>query len=217
MKRLILVVLLVLPSRLRIFVLRMLGHRIGRNCFIGAAWLDVVRIEMEEGSFIGHLNVFKGLRQLTLGTGARVGRYNVFTASRHYSVLGGTGHGVVTLAPRAVITMRHYFDCQAAIAIGEDSLIAGIGTVFFTHQKGIAAIHEAKPIDIGPRVYVGGCAVVLPGAVINGHAYVVSGSTIGGKLEDQYCIYASPRAVAIKTIAPNAAYFQQDRPTVPFD
>jgi len=216
-KTLWLLTLLFLPSRLKIELLRLQGHKVSRKSHIGFSWLDVGQLEISDGASIGPLNVFKGLNRLSMGQSATIGRLNQFTASRHYAGIGGSDHGVLELADGAVITMRHYFDCQSAIRLGRQSLIAGLGTAFFTHQKGIKELHEAKAIDFGPRVYLGAACVVLPGARVAGHAYIVSGSIVGGNLEVEYSVYSSPRAQAVKQLDRNAAYFCQDAPTAKFE
>lgn len=213
MRKIWLLMLMVLPSRIKIEILRMLGHKVSRQCHIGMSWLDARSIHLEDGARIGLLNVFKGIKNLELGRGAGIGRLNQFTASQAGVEGLGEGAGTVRLAEGAVITMRHYFDCSALIEIGDKSLVAGIGTIFFTHQKGIKALYEAKPIRLGPRVYLGAACIVLPGARIAGHAYVASGSLVGGRLDQEYAVYSSPRAQVVKELQPDAAYFSAVAPT----
>lgn len=213
MRKIGLLLLMLLPSRIKIEILRLLGHQVSRKCRIGMSWLDIRSIRIDDGAWIGPMNAFKGLKCLELGREAGIGRFNQFTASQAGVEGLGEGAGVVRLADGAVITMRHYFDCSALVAIGERSLVAGIGTIFFTHQKGIKALYEAKPIRVGPRVYLGAACIVLPGAHIAGHAYVASGSLVGGALDQEYAVYSSPRAQVVKALAPDAAYFTADAPT----
>lgn len=217
MRRVWLLILMLLPSRLKIELLRLQGHQISRKSKIGFSWLDVEEISMGDGSRIGLLNIFKGLRKLDLGPNAGIGRFNQFTANQYYVTIAGQDHGIVELANGAVITNRHYFDCQSTIRLDQFVLVAGLGSVFFTHQKGIKALHEAKPIYIGPKVYLGAACVVLPGASVAGYAYVVSGSLVGGNLNQEYAVYSSPRAQVVKELPRDAAYFNAGDPTAVFD
>jgi acetyltransferase-like isoleucine patch superfamily enzyme len=205
--------LMLLPSRLKIEILRLRGHQVSRRAQIGMSWLNIDHISLGDGARIGLLNFFKGLQSLEMGPESEIVRFNVFTAYGPFADIGGAEYGRVTLRRRAAITMRHYFDCQSSVTIGEDSVIGGIGTVFFTHQKGVRTLNEAKPIRIGPRVYLGAACVVLPGAVIRGRAYIGGGSIVSGMLEEQDVIYASPRATVVKLLPEDAAYFASHHPT----
>ena len=191
-----LLLLAVLPSRLKIELLRLQGYNISRKARIGLAWLDVRELSLAEGARIGAFNVFKGIQKLAMGRNASIGRFNQFTANRHYMEIAGASHGTVELADAAVITMRHYFDCQSSLYVGEHSLVAGIRSVFFTHQKGIRSLHEAKAVHIGPWVY---CCVVLPGT----H-------------EEEFALYSSPRVMMMKALGEECAYFSTADPTARF-
>ncbi len=204
---------MVLPSRLKIEALRLRGHHVSRRSHIGMSWLNVDHISIGDGARIGLLNVFKGLRSLEMGAESEIVRFNVLTAYGPFAEIGGVEYGRVRLGRRAVITMRHYFDCQSSVTIGEDSVVGGIGTVFFTHQKGVHVLNEAKPIRIGPRVYLGAACVVLPGAVVRGRAYIGGGSVVSGVLDEEDVIYASPRATVVKSLRGDAAYFASKHPT----
>ncbi len=78
--------------------------------------------------------------------------------------------------------MRHYFDVQDLVEISDDSLIAGIQTMVFTHQKGLVALNEFKPVKIGSRVYVGAGCRLLPGTTVGNHIVIGAGSIVGGNL-----------------------------------
>ncbi len=208
--------LAVLPSRLKIELLRLQGHTVSRKAHIGLAWLDIRGLYLAEGARISSFNVFKGINHLVMGRNAGIGRFNQFTANRHYAEIAGSSHGIVELADAAVITMRHYFDCQSRIYIGEHSLVAGIQSVFFTHQKGIRGLHEAKAIIIGPRVYIGTSCVVLPGTLVAGHAFIGGGSVLSGALEREFALYSSSRATMMKPLEADCAYFSDTDPTARF-
>lgn len=216
LRRIYLLILAILPSRLKIELLRLQGHAVSRKSQIGLSWLDIREVTLADGARIGSFNIFKGIQKLTMGQNASIGRFNQFTANHHYREIAGPPHGVVDLADAAVITMRHYFDCQSSIHVGQQSLIAGIRSVFFTHQKGLKSLHEAKPIQIGPKVYVGTNCVVLPGTRIAGNAFVGGGSVLSGILDEQFALYSSPRVVLAKSLSPSTAYFAAEEPTARF-
>lgn len=170
---------------------------------------------MSDGARIGHLNIFKGMRNVSIGVMSSIGRYNIFTSSRYYQGLYPTEAGVLVIGNKAAVTMRHYFDLQHRISIGDHSLVAGIGTVLFTHQKGAQQLDEAKAITIGSRVYVGAACVVVPGTTIADNVIVGAGSVVGGNLDEPYVLYSSPRAMVVRELDKNHSYLRHDNPAGP--
>jgi len=167
------------------------------------------------GSRIGFGNVFKGMRHLELGDDASIGRFNLFTCDAYYRALSPGDAGKVILGARVAITTRHYFDAQHRISIGSGSLIAGIQTMFFTHQKGLERLNEAKPISLGERVYIGAGSRVLPGTTVSSHVIVGAGSVVGGTLDRQYSLYATQRATWVKELSPTTPFFSEPDATGP--
>ncbi len=200
------------PSGLKVLILRLLGHTIGRNVHIGICYLDVGNLVIGNASRIGNWNVFKGIRSLTLGEGASIGRFNLFTSSSYYQQLYPNDAGIISIGPGSAVTMRHYFDVQHRIKIGAESLVAGIGTMFFTHQKGASQLDEAKPITVGNRVYIGAASVAVPGTTVGNNIVVNAGSIIGGNLSESYKLYSSPRAVAVRDLPAEHPYFVEEGP-----
>ncbi len=203
-----------LPSKLKVFALRMMGHQIGRKVQIGLCIIDVKHLVIGDGVRIGNFNVFKGLRRMTIGTGSTIGRYNVFTCSPFYRAQGADNAnvGVVEIGEHTAITMAHYFDAQDTIKIGSRSLVAGLGTILFTHQKGPNSLNETKPITIQDRVYVGAACRIMPGTFLASNIIIGGGSTLAGNYSDEYKLYLSPKASAVADIDRNHPYMTDAYP-----
>lgn len=203
----------IFPSTLKVAVLRFKGHSIGKGVKIGISYLDIKNLHLGTNAKIGNWNVFKNVQTLEMGDEASVGRFNIFTCNKYYLKYYPDFAGKFHMDDRAVVTMRHYFDLQHSITLGSNSLVAGMQTIFFTHQKGFQKLNEAKPIQIGPRVYIGAACKILPGACIRGHIVVGAGSIVSGELDVEYSLYASPKAELVKSLNENIPYFNDQNPT----
>ena len=164
-------VFFLLPSPIKVWWLRFRGHQVGDGVYIGFVYLDVRRIKLGDNVVLLSLTVFKGLELLECDSGSRVGRYNLFTSASE-------NKGVVKIGSRSVITMRHYLDIQAVFSMGADSILAGIGSSVFTHQKGIRSTNELANVVIGDRVSIGARCLILPGVVIPSNVLVGGGVTV---------------------------------------
>ena len=178
MKRIRCLALMLLPSSLKILVLRWLGHEIGRDVRIGYSYLDVESIVLENGVRIGHFNYFKNLRRLTMREGARIGGYcNWFTATAANDE-GNPDFGCLEVGRGSNMTARHYFDLQAGIVIGDETLIAGFGSVFLTHTYTPDLRNVNAAIRIGSRCYVGSHVILLPGIAVGPCSFIGAGAVI---------------------------------------
>lgn len=201
------------PSSLKVVVLRLLGHSVGDDVKIGFSYLDIKSLDLKAGARIGNGNVFKGMQKISMGENASIGRFNIFTCNKYYLISFSENAGRLYMDDRAVVTMRHYFDMQHSVTLGHDSLVAGIQSIFFTHQKGFTELDEAKPIVLGSKVYLGAACKVLPGAEIANHIIIGAGSVVSGLLDEEYSLYASPKAVLVKKLEKNVPYFAEKNPT----
>lgn len=204
-----------LPSAVKCAWLRRRGHTIGKDVRIGVSVLGVRHLELGDHSRIGHGNIFKGMESVSLGANASIGRFNLFTCNPHYYKLNPQRAGRLAIGARAAITMRHYIDVQDRVELGEDSLIAGIQTMVFTHQKGLSSLNEFKPVRIGRRVYIGAGCRILPGTTVADCIVVGAGSIVGGHLSETFQLYSSPRAVAVKQLNRDMPYFTAEWPSGP--
>jgi acetyltransferase-like isoleucine patch superfamily enzyme len=206
----------ILPSFLKVILLRLAGHQIGKGVKIGFSIINVRNISLADGVKIGNFNIFKGLQYLEIGSGSSIGRFNVFTCSAFYldAGRGDTSVGRFILGRFSAITMAHYFDVQAQIEIGDDSLVAGLGTIFFTHQKGPDELNQTKPIFVGNRSYLGAACRVMPGTTLANHTIVGAGSVLAGRCEDEFRLYLASKAVPASNIDGNHPYMVAERPAM---
>lgn len=195
--------LALLPSRMKVTALRLLGHRVHKSAHIGFCYLDVEHISLAQDTYIGHGNIFTNLDHLELQSGARINRWNRFT-----SVPGYVGKLVV--GERSSISLRHHFDVCDLIQVGHDSIIAGHRSTFYTHSKGIECVDYAKPILIGDWCYLGSNLCVVPGAKVGSYCFVGMGTVLSGDLShENYCLLAGNPVSVRRRLSSESPYFMQ--------
>ena len=189
---------------LRRTLYRMLfGYRFGKGARIAMlSIVDAKKLVMAEGAKIrGVGNVIISLHELDMGPYATIGGPR-FGGNRVRGTANKPSrpHAALRLGPCAIVELDHYFDVCADVDLGPNVVVAGLGTVFFTHT-----FHrpEFEPIHIGRDVLIGSnCRFqmgtsVADGCVVGMGAVVVkplgtSGALLGG--------------VPAKVISDNAEY-----------
>ncbi len=189
--------LAVLPSGLKIALLRTTGHTIGKGCRIGCTYLDVARLEMGDHCHIAHFNYIKGLQRLRMDDHARIGgRFNWVTASSRHRGWADNGYGELSIGYGSNITGRHYIDVQRGVSIGEKTLMAGHGSTIWTHSVDEIEAGDERGVRIGDNCYVGSHCIFVQGAAIGDRVIVGAGSVISRDLssESQCLIAGNPAA-----------------------
>lgn len=192
------IITLIFPMRLKIYLLNIMGHKIGKDCFIG---LNIIgkntkinlkdfskiksgnlllnkSINMAGTSSIGSLNHFSGCFSIYLKDISHIGNRNDF--KKHQDEKEETSF---FLGFRANLTSYHYLDLGMSIKIEDQSVIGGRGSQFWTHSF----IHQdggntrkkiKKEIKIGKNVYIGSRSLILPGVVVGDNSVFGAGSTL---------------------------------------
>ena len=188
----------------KIFLLKSIGHKISYKSKIGFSFLMVNKIELEshakikhfnfikietlvlkEGSFIGNFNIFKGPINVVLEKKSGVSKQNKIR--RAYSPIT-RGLATLTLGYNTIIVSNHFLDLTRSIYLGDNSIIAGIGTKMWTHgyyhaNIGADRIRIDGEIKIGNNVYIGSSCIFNPGVNITDAIHVGAGSVISKNLE----------------------------------
>lgn len=197
-------IIMLLPSVLKIFILKKLGHNIGTNCYIGCSYLNINKIHLSDNCYIGSGNVFKNLNCLIMAKGSRINRWNQFTSNLKFEAS-------LIIGENSSISLRHYFDICADITIGDNTIIAGHRSNFFTHSKGVEKIDYEAEINIGSLCYLGSNISIAPGTKIGSCCFVGMGAVVvGNKSDASYCLLAGNPAVCKKRYAVDLPYFKQD-------
>ncbi len=196
------IVLALLPSRLKIALLRARGARIGKGCYIGMSVIDVKRLVMGDHVRIGSFNLLHRLPDLVMESGSKIEAMNWVT---------GAGAGALYLGLNSSIRRLHFFEASGTVRIGSNTIIAGRNSLFFTHGQSPASINDVRPIEIGDWCYIGAAARFLPGAGVSDHCFVAMGAVVTKMHRDRYVVVGGSPARVVKEIAVDATYFQRDR------
>ena len=95
MRRFLLLLVAVLPSPVKIAILRwVFGYKIGKRVRIGISLIDVRYCELDDGSSIGHLNIIRGFDTFRVGRNSSICNLNRITGSSRNSGLFPHSAGV---------------------------------------------------------------------------------------------------------------------------
>ncbi len=180
------------------------GYRIGRNVRIGLAYLDCEKLNIGDGTRIGHgvvflrcgdfrigshvsigpLNLFRGGERLTLEDYSTVIRLNVINAIPENDCTNQPDSSF-HLGYGSVITAEHRIDFTDRVSIGKRSILGGRNSSIWTHNR-----REGVAVEIGNYCYVGSEIRMAPGARIPDCCIVGLGSVITRPITDSYSLIA---------------------------
>lgn len=203
MKKILTALICLLPSKLAIVFLKIVGHKVNWDNRIGFSlifvdnlkldsktkighfnYINIDCISFREKAYIGSFNLIKGPIILDFDKTGAIGNFN--TVSR--AVLGVTyGKAVLKLGELAKITSRHFIDLTKNVTLGDFSTLAGAGSQIWTHgyihaKEGASRIRVDGDVYISNNVYLGSNCVINAGVKINEAITVGSNSTVSKDL-----------------------------------
>lgn len=196
-----------LPSRARIALLRWRGAQIGKGCRIGMLTIiDAKQIVMGDNVQIASFNLIHRVVRLEMGCGSRMNGFNWITGART---------GSFRLGHNSAITRLHFFEASGDILIGDNTIIAGRGSHFFTHGISSTNLDDVRSIEIGPWCYIGSTSRFVPASGVSRGTFVGLGAVVTKAFEDEFVLIAGNPAIIKKRLSPDHAYF--DRGFLPHD
>lgn len=96
-----------LPWKVKKFFLKLLGHKLGKNSYIGFSFINCKKINIESHVYIGHFNLIK-VENLNIGKGGKIGSYNWIT---------GGGIGNLTIGDFSSIRRFHFIECSGGFLL----------------------------------------------------------------------------------------------------
>jgi carbonic anhydrase/acetyltransferase-like protein (isoleucine patch superfamily) len=216
--------------RLRLVVLGMLGvvpnpakkplyrwlfrYRIGAGVRIGVVLLDAQRVDLAEGTRIGHFNVITRVGRLETGRNARIGHMNIIRGGERVSlgdysevmrlnVLNAIPDHDCTTQPQSVlqvgagtvITSGHRIDFTDRVTLGKNVIIGGRNSSLWTHNR-----QETLPIEIGDFCYLGSEVRLAPGAKLPDECILGLGSVLTGEIEEPRSLVAGVPAKVVRPL-----------------
>lgn len=198
------ILVLLLPSWLKIVVLRAHGARIGQGCRIGFSLISAREIELGDSVYIGHFNLIWRLKRLEMGSGSRITLMNWIT---------GAGKGTFRLGACSSVSVQHFLEASGDIEIGANTIIAGRGSQFFTHGIAPDNLNDIRPIRIGDWCYIGSAARFVPGSGCAEGTFLGMGAVVCKEMTQEHVLLGGIPAKPIKSLDTGAQYF--DRPFMP--
>ncbi len=205
-----------LPWFLRRRLLHLLfGYDLHPSARIGIALLSPRYLVMAEGSHIGHLTVCKGVELLKLGCHAFIGRGNWITGhpiGRDHHFLHQIERRCELLVDEhAAITNRHLIDCTNMIHIGAFATVAGFHSQILTHSIDLMQNRQSSStVNIGCYSFVGTNCVILGNSALPDRSVLGAHSLLNKRYEEVLCLYAGSPAKFVKTLDPEAKYFNRN-------
>jgi len=177
---------------------KLFGFKIDKNAEIGMFnLLDIKTLVMEDKAKIrGIGNIFMNVHRVEMGRYSRIGGPRI-----GINLFRGTANkkdyppSVLKIGKCSVIELFHYFDLCGDIIIGNNVVVGGIKSVFFTHS-----FHkpEFDPIMLGDNCYIGTNCLFQMGTRILNNSVVGMGSVITEYFEEDDCFIAGVPAKVIK-------------------
>ena len=186
-----------LPSRIAVIVLNILGHKVHPTAKIGFSVLFLNHIYMGEDTRIGHLNLINA-NKLLMRKGAFLKKFNriigpinllfresaaLATSNSVYRADSVVNPGLATLklGKLGQIISQNKIDLTKSITIGDNTTIGGHGGQLWTHgyvheQQGAGRIRVDGEIIIANNVYIGSRCTFNPGV------YIADGITVGANV-----------------------------------
>lgn len=192
------------PSKIKNFILKLFGWKIANNVYIGFSYISANKVDLYDNTRIGHFNFInlpylkmkskayiQNLNRITgpiyivLNDSAAIGNMN--TIKRAYHPISW-GKSVLKIGFGSKITSKHTVDCTRPIYIGKHSILAGENSQVWTHgyihnSTGKDRFRIDGSIKIGNNVYIGSATVINPGICISDAITIGSHATIAKSLQ----------------------------------
>lgn len=201
-KNVIIFLLCLFPkSRAKNFILNVFGFEIAMRCQFSSniVW-KVSSFSIGESAQIRAFNVFRDV-SISIGERAIVGSFNWFSAAPSLSNLPNY-KGIFKLGSHGAVNSRNYFDCSGGIEFGIFSDLAGVRSIFITHQIDYTIAQQScGSIVIGDYCLISANVKITPGVQVE-HACLVAMSSVlpRGTYKAGY-LYAGVPAKMIKPIS----------------
>ena len=201
---LVALIIFFLPSFLVAGILRLLGHKVGKNLHVGFSIIFANHIEFGNNVRIGHFNLFK-IKRVNLSNFCSVGYMNISKGpfdlilkekasfgNKNYFTRGpkGISYGIseLRIGYNSRITVGHHLDLTQSISFGENSILAGIRSQMWTHgyyhaDRGPERIRIDGETHIGDNVYIGSGCIFNPGVKVSNSIHIGGGSVIAKDLK----------------------------------
>jgi carbonic anhydrase/acetyltransferase-like protein (isoleucine patch superfamily) len=205
----------VLPGPLKRPLYRLLfGYRIGQRVQIGLTLLDASKVDLDEGTNIGHFNLIVGVGHFTTGREATIGFLNIIRGGERVSlgaystvmrlnVLNAIPDHDCTTSPvsilelgaGAVVVSGHRIDFTDKVTIGRNVILGGRNSSLWTHSR-----QQTAPVTIGDFCYLGSEVRFAPGASLSSECILALGSVVASAIGEPRSLVGGVPAKVVREL-----------------
>lgn len=190
-------------NAIKVLLLNLIGHDISGSVKVGFSLVFCPKMELAKGTRIGHFNLIK-INKLELSEKSYIKHFNYFKGPfslilkeksgityqnrirRSYSPVS-YGDAMLYLGQNSFIVSNHLLDVTKSITIGDNSILAGLGSQIWTHgyyhaNEGPDRVRIDGEVKIGDNVYIGSRCVFNPGVKVAKAIHIGAGSVISKDL-----------------------------------
>lgn len=206
---------LLFPWPIRRWMLQtFLGYSIHPTARIGFSLISSKTLIMEGKSYIGHLNVCKGMDLISISECSSIGNLNWITGVSTQSKKSYTHErdrlSQLIILEHSAITHRHYIDCTNSIHLGHHSIFAGVRSQILTHSINLSSsVQESKTVHVGDYCFIGTDCLILGGSVLPDYCILGAKALLNKQFSEQYCLYTGVPAVKNKQLSKDFEYFNR--------
>lgn len=209
------ILLLFFPWKVRRFILiRFYHYQIHPTARIGLSYIYPKHLIMEEGAYIGHLNVAIHLELIHMEKDCTISQKNWITG---FPLNNKTNFQdfperkpYLIMKKDSAITKQHLVDCTDTVTIGELTSVGGYGTQILSHSTSLQMNKQScAPITIGHHCFVGTRSIILPGSTLPNHSVLGAGAVLKKQYTEEYALYGGVPAKFIKKMDETYAFFSR--------
>lgn len=205
----------VLPWRIKRFLLVKLYHyQIHPTARIGLSYIYPKHLIMEEGAYIGHLNVAIHLELIHMEKDCTISQKNWITGfpldnKTNFQDFPNRKPYLI-MKKDSAITKQHLVDCTDTVTIGELTSVGGYVTQILSHSTSLQMNKQScAPITIGHHCFVGTRSIILPGSILPNHSVLGAGAVLKKQFTEEYALYGGVPAKFIKKMDETYAFFSR--------
>lgn len=205
----------ILPWRIKRFLLVKLYHyQIHPTARIGLSYIYPKHLIMEEGTYIGHLNVAVHLELIHMEKDCTISQKNWITGfpldnKTNFQDFPNRKPYLI-MKKDSAITKQHLVDCTDTVTIGELTSVGGYGTQILSHSTSLQMNKQScAPITIGHHCFVGTRSIILPGSILPNHSVLGAGAVLKKQFTEEYALYGGVPAKFIKKMDETYAFFSR--------